>query len=108
MLFLVSHTAHTEGLVNSYVCSILKKSLSYLLVRINAVPYCHRMSVWESRDKKQLKMTEMIENTTQKLMITFFFFLESGRIFTFGLNEWGQLGLGDTSPRDKPSCIKGK
>ena len=33
-------------------------------------------------------------------------FTESGRIFTFGANDWGQLGLGHTRPMTKPSCIK--
>ena len=33
-------------------------------------------------------------------------FTESGRIFTFGANDWGQLGLGHTKPMTKPSCIK--
>ncbi|CAH1799799.1 unnamed protein product [Owenia fusiformis] len=31
---------------------------------------------------------------------------ESGRVFTFGANDWGQLGLGNTKPQTKPSCIK--
>ncbi|XP_064594813.1 X-linked retinitis pigmentosa GTPase regulator-like [Liolophura sinensis] len=31
---------------------------------------------------------------------------ESGRIFTFGSNDWGQLGLGHTKPATKPSCVK--
>ncbi|XP_052821784.1 X-linked retinitis pigmentosa GTPase regulator isoform X2 [Octopus bimaculoides] len=31
---------------------------------------------------------------------------ESGRIFMFGPNDWGQLGLGHSRHVDKPSCIK--
>ena len=30
----------------------------------------------------------------------------SGRLFTFGSNEWGQLGLGHNSNVIKPSCVK--
>jgi len=33
-------------------------------------------------------------------------FTESGRVFTFGTNDWGQLGLGTTTTADRPSCIK--
>ncbi|XP_071800528.1 X-linked retinitis pigmentosa GTPase regulator-like isoform X3 [Asterias amurensis] len=35
------------------------------------------------------------------------FVTESGRIFTFGANEWGQLGLGHTKSTNKPGSIKG-
>lgn len=31
---------------------------------------------------------------------------ESGRLFTFGSNEWGQLGLGHNNNVQKPSCVK--
>ncbi|XP_052238414.1 X-linked retinitis pigmentosa GTPase regulator-like [Dreissena polymorpha] len=31
---------------------------------------------------------------------------ESGRVFTFGTNDWGQLGLGSSKTADRPSCIK--
>lgn len=31
---------------------------------------------------------------------------ESGRMFTFGSNEWGQLGLGHSNNVIKPSCVK--
>ena len=34
--------------------------------------------------------------------------VESGRIFTFGPNDWGQLGLGHVRSQNKPSCIKCK
>jgi hypothetical protein len=32
--------------------------------------------------------------------------LPSGRLFTFGSNEWGQLGLGHNNNVIKPSCVK--
>ncbi len=31
---------------------------------------------------------------------------KSGRIFMFGSNNWGQLGLGHENNVEKPSCIK--
>ncbi|KAG8289579.1 hypothetical protein J6590_101656, partial [Homalodisca vitripennis] len=31
---------------------------------------------------------------------------ENGRVFVFGSNEWGQLGLGHRSVVTKPSCVK--
>ncbi|KAK7603721.1 hypothetical protein V9T40_003720 [Parthenolecanium corni] len=31
---------------------------------------------------------------------------ENGRVFSFGNNEWGQLGLGHRESINKPSCIK--
>ncbi|XP_076445489.1 X-linked retinitis pigmentosa GTPase regulator-like [Babylonia areolata] len=31
---------------------------------------------------------------------------ESGRVFVFGPNQWGQLGLGTSTLADRPSCIK--
>ncbi|XP_022244595.1 X-linked retinitis pigmentosa GTPase regulator-like [Limulus polyphemus] len=31
----------------------------------------------------------------------------SGRVFTFGSNEWGQLGHGHTKLLHKPTCVKG-
>ena len=30
----------------------------------------------------------------------------TGRLFTFGSNEWGQLGLGHNNNVIKPSCVK--
>ena len=38
----------------------------------------------------------------------YFQFLERGRVYVFGNNEWGQLGLGHTKASNKPSFIKGK
>lgn len=35
-------------------------------------------------------------------------FAENGRVFSFGYNEWGQLGLGHRESINKPSCIKSK
>ncbi len=34
------------------------------------------------------------------------FCLEKGRVFMFGSNNWGQLGLGHENNVDRPSCIK--
>ncbi len=34
------------------------------------------------------------------------FSLEKGRVFMFGSNNWGQLGLGHENNVDRPSCIK--
>ena len=31
---------------------------------------------------------------------------DTGRLFTFGSNEWGQLGLGHNNNVIKPSCVK--
>ena len=31
---------------------------------------------------------------------------KSGRLFMFGSNEWGQLGLGHNRTVHKPSCVK--
>lgn len=33
--------------------------------------------------------------------------LETGRLFVFGSNDWGQLGLGHKNHISKPSCVKG-
>jgi len=32
--------------------------------------------------------------------------IETGRVFMFGSNNWGQLGLGHENNVEKPSCIK--
>jgi len=34
------------------------------------------------------------------------FFLENGRVFCFGKNSFGQLGLGHTENVYKPNCVK--
>lgn len=34
--------------------------------------------------------------------------VESGKLFMFGDNAWGQLGLGHTNPVQKPSRVKRK
>ncbi|CAH1230080.1 RPGR [Branchiostoma lanceolatum] len=31
---------------------------------------------------------------------------DNGRLYTFGSNDWGQLGLGHTKTAAKPSCVK--
>ena len=31
---------------------------------------------------------------------------DTGRLFTFGCNEWGQLGLGHNNNTQRPSCVK--
>lgn len=36
------------------------------------------------------------------------FFLENGRVFCFGKNGFGQLGLGHTENVYKPNCVKSK
>lgn len=35
-----------------------------------------------------------------------FFFLEGGKVFTWGENVYGQLGLGDCTPRYEPTEVK--
>jgi len=37
-----------------------------------------------------------------------FFVEESGKVYAFGDNTWGQLGLGHCKPVRKPIRIKGK
>ena len=45
------------------------------------------------------------------LVINIFYFISkyigSGRVFMFGLNNWGQLGIGHEKNVEKPSCVKG-
>lgn len=38
----------------------------------------------------------------------FVVFLENGRVFCFGKNSFGQLGLGHLENVYKPNCIKSK
>lgn len=38
----------------------------------------------------------------------FFFSPENGRLFMFGSNNWGQLGLGSKVTVNKPTCVKGQ
>lgn len=35
-------------------------------------------------------------------------FAENGRLFMFGSNNWGQLGLGSKRTVNKPTCVKGQ
>lgn len=35
-----------------------------------------------------------------------FYSSDSGRLYTFGSNDWGQLGHGNTKPYTKPSVVK--
>lgn len=51
------------------------------------------------RDPYPLSCTEGFENI-------FTVFLGSGRLYTFGNNNWGQLGHGNTKPYTKPSVVK--
>jgi alpha-tubulin suppressor-like RCC1 family protein len=37
-----------------------------------------------------------------------FIILGSGRLYTFGSNDWGQLGHGNTKPYTKPGVVKSK
>ena len=39
-------------------------------------------------------------------VVLFTLLSESGKLFTFGDNSWGQLGLGHTKPVNKPSRVK--
>ncbi len=34
--------------------------------------------------------------------------LENGKLFMFGSNNWGQLGLGTKTTVNKPTCVKGR
>lgn len=34
--------------------------------------------------------------------------IESGRLFTFGVNDWGQLGIDDVKVSTRPCCVKSK
>ncbi len=50
-------------------------------------------------------------NTMVQVTICFLFvsyITALGRLYTFGANEWGQLGLGHTKSSNKPSSVKGK
>ena len=38
----------------------------------------------------------------------FFFFTESGKLYTFGSNDWGQLGHGNTVQLSRPKLVKRK
>ena len=40
-------------------------------------------------------------------LLMFDLVVASGRVFTFGANGWGQLGLGHTKTVKKPMRIKG-
>ena len=40
--------------------------------------------------------------------VNFSLFSERGRVYVFGNNEWGQLGLGHTKASNKPAFIKSK
>lgn len=35
-----------------------------------------------------------------------FFFTESGKLYTFGNNDWGQLGHGNTVQLSRPKLVK--
>ena len=40
------------------------------------------------------------------IMHNFCAFSESGRVFMFGPNDWGQLGIGLQKVANRPKCIK--
>jgi len=48
------------------------------------------------------------ESNSSQCYIFVFVFSETGRVFTFGANDWGQLGLDHTKTIYKPTCVKSK
>ena len=40
------------------------------------------------------------------MIICVLFISESGKAYTWGWNEYGQLGLGDTRTRDEPTAVQ--
>ena len=52
-------------------------------------------------------LMNFLSNKIDNATLILFFYIERGRVYVFGNNEWGQLGLGHTKSSNKPSFIKG-
>ena len=71
-----------------------------------AVIFGRVTSLKEDRDKIWLRNDSVIDvacGDSHVALVT-----ESGKLYTFGANEWGQLGLGHTKALGKPSQVKGE
>lgn len=42
----------------------------------------------------------------KQIVILQYYIPEKGRVFVFGANAWGQLGLGHKDEVTRPSCVK--
>lgn len=79
------HTALITGLA---LCAIIHK-----LVRSRKT-YCWKIILLQL-------------NSTKAWMMLPCFSPENGKLFMFGSNNWGQLGLGSKVTVNKPTCVKG-
>lgn len=52
-------------------------------------------------------MNAPAETSQSPFQEIFSIFTENGKLFMFGSNNWGQLGLGSKVTVNKPTCVKG-